>query len=1112
MRVYRSNRVEQLLAALQTVVQTPRGGPFDPETIVVHSRAMSVWLSMRLAEHFGAWAGGAFPFPRRFMHDAITAALGPEAAGTDPWRADRLVWSILAELPRHLADPAFAPLKRYLDRDPREHGRFELARRIADTFDQYAVFRSELVLDWQSGRGDDWQPRLWRALVERIGGRHPATLAREFFGALRAGRLDRSRLPARVSVFGISALPPMYVRMLAALAEHIEVHLLVLSPSQEYWAEIRSQREALRAAKNAPESVDLFAGDDEGNPLLASYGAVGRDFQRILEAEVEYEEPGPSLYLDPTGDTMLAHLQADVLHLRRRRLADATAMSIGPRPVDPIAIRADDDSIRLHACHSPMREVEVLHDQLMELLHEKGVAPDEILVLTPDMERYGPLIEAVFERGHTSDARFIPFTIADRAPRRESPVLEALLRVFAMVGGRATASSVLDLLALDVVQRRFDIDEDDHDTVSEWVVDSGIRWGMDARHRQAHDQPRDAHNTWEFGLRRMLLGYAMPGDGRTTFAGVLPFDEVEGTDAIVLGKLADLVHTLFAEVEDLQAPRTLPQWRDRIGRTLDALCVADADSAWEHQQIRVALDATVDDATAAGFDDAVEIRTLAERLQYHVEQDRPARGLLAGGVTFCALLPMRTLPFSVVGLLGMNDGDFPRAPTGVGFDLIAAHPRPGDRSRRTDDRYLFLEALLSARTRLIATYVGQSINDNSPLPPSVALAELLDVMSQGFLAPGISLQDPAAVRTAALRDFVVLRHPMQPFSPRYFGADDDPRLFSYASAWQDGARAVSERRPEEGAPVLLRGPLPAPSGPREVSIDELVRRLTHPCAELLKRRLGINLTDYGREHSDREPTELDGLDQWKVGDALLSLRMDAVSVDRCRELMFARGQLPLGALGEARFDAIVAEVDTIAASAQALRGSERVPDVSIDLFIGDTRLVGRIGDRWSGAVVVPKYARVGPKHQLHAWIRHLVLGVVLPQEEVVTAIVGKADRAGGAALCELRPVEAPLPLVESLVELYWIALREPVLLFPRSSCAYAEALPNGPAEALAAARKAWTERQNPEGNDPHLRRLFGDADPLAPGFTPFDAPLSAGDFATVATRVFCPLLEHRREH
>jgi exodeoxyribonuclease V gamma subunit len=1113
MRVYRSNRVELLADALAEVVAEPARGPFDPETIVVHSRAMAVWLTMRLSERFGVWAGGDFPFPRNFVHRIFDAALGERASGLAAWEAERLAWAISAELPRHLRDAAFDPLARFLDADPRPHGRFELSLRIAEIFDQYAVFRPQMVLDWQRGEGDDWQAILWRALVLRLGDGHLASLAQSLFHAIEGGRLDTSALPARVAVFGVSTLPPFFLQVLRAIGTRLPVHLFVLSPSREYWAEIRSQREALRAARRDPDRVAPPALVDEGNPLLASFGAVGRDFQRVLEAEVDYEEPVPPRYAADEETTMLGRLQADVLALRRRgRRRGDDAARVGPAPLPAAVLDPSDDSIRVHVCHTPMREVEVLHDQILDLVHERGVEPHEIVVLTPDIATYGPLVEAAFQRDR-SDPRFVPHAIADRAARAMSPVLEALLRVLALVGGRSTASEVLDLLALHVVRERFEIGADEHDRIAEWVVDVGIRWGVDAAHRQAHGQPRYEENTWQFGLSRLLLGYALPGRGRDTFAGTLPFDEIEGTDALVLGKLVEFCTALFQRLDDLARPRALPAWREAIARTLEALVAADTDSAWEHRQILAALDELVADGAAAGFEDVVELATVRERLEHRLDSDRPAAGFLSGGVTFCALLPMRSLPFRVVALLGMNDGAFPRATKSVGFDRIAEAPRPGDRSRRGDDRYLFLEALLSARERIVITHVGQSVQDNAALPPSVVVSELLDVLAESFVAPehaDASGIDPAE-RAEAVHRHVIVRHPMQPFSPRYFGSESDPRIYSYALSWHEGARALARGHDATVHAPLFCGPLPPPGTSRDLPLDQLVRFFAQPTAQLLKRRLGINLDDYSRDASDREPMELDGLEEWAAGQAVLEHRLERMPLYRSLELLRARGVLPLGVPGRCRFDQIVATADPIAAVATAVRGEHREPDLDVDLLLGDTRLVGRIGDRFSRATLLAQFAKIGAKHQLAAWIRHLVACVCAPDVPRVTAIVGRSDGSTGAQLCQLQPVEDPEPHLRALVDLYWAGQREPLLLFPRSSLAYAEALPKGPAEAMVAARKHWTDRLNAEGRDPQLRRVFGDLDPLQPGFSLLAGETTAGDFPTLATRVFGPLIAHRQE-
>jgi len=1106
MKVYRSNRVEALLDALTEVLSEPATGPLHPEPILVHSRAMAVWLSMRLAERFDGWVGGFFPFPRRFVHDLFAAVLGTRAEGSEHFTRSRLLWSVLAALPEHLPTPAFEELRRYIATDPQGEARFQLALRIAEVLDRYAVYRPREVLGWDEGQEDHWQARLWRSIVGRQGADHPPALARDVFACLDAGDFDRTLLPARLCVFGVSTLPPFYVQVLGALSHHIPVHMFALSPSHEYFAELRSGRKVLHTLREqSPETIPEV---ETSNPLLASFGGVGRDFQLVLERELDYEEGDTSLYREPEAETLLGHLQADVLHLRHRG-AEAQSPDDPSRPA-PTTITPDDRSIAFHACHSPMREVEVLHDQLLDMLagpHALGLAPHQVVVLMADVETYAPLVEAVFGRDQ-GEASFIPYCIADRSVRAESPTIDAFHRLLNLVGARVTVSEILDLLAVEAIHERFEISAEDLDVVAEWVGAAGVRWGIDAKHRTEHGQPRYEQNTWRFGLQRLLLGYSLPGEGRETFAGILPYDEIEGQDAELLGKLAELCERLFTHLGALSQPREPTQWQQALTELVDDMLAADSHggATFEHQALRRSIEDLVADAEAAGFRGTLSLASMQTLIEERIEEERPAERFLAGGVTFCAMLPMRTIPFEVVCMIGMSDGAFPRAGRTVGFDLMAQRPRPGDRSRRADDRYLFLEALLAARRRVLISYVGQSIQDNSDLPPSVVVSELLDMLEESFMAA-----------TGSLRAQLVLRHPMQPFSPRYFGADPDPRLWSYASAYEEGARALHGGRDAAQRIELFDKLLPPPQEeehPRPLELDQLVRFFQQPAAQLLKRRLGINLQEWVRDRSDREPMELDALERWRAGTQILEHRLAEVPAYRSRELLRAMGLLPLGAAGESLYEALAMDSDPISAVARRLQRGTRLSNLAVDLSLPQLRVVGQLDRRWSRAIVHAQYGQVRPKHLLSAWIRHLVLCALAPDDQTRrTVLVGRPNKPGGAKICQLLEVDDALARLDDLSRLYLAGQERPLLLFPRASFAYVEALHAGRSdtEARIAARGVWAARSFAERDDPHLARIFGDHDPLEDGFALLSPPLVGGDFSSLSRRVFGPLLDHLRE-
>lgn len=1179
MLVYRSNRTEVLVEALGDVLAVPVGPPLEPESVVVQSRGMERWLSMQLARRIGVWTNARFPFPRNFVETAFLAALpdlresshGPDDAGgasasvADPYAPEALVWSVLAVLPAFLERPSFAPLARFLADDPRGLKRYQLARRIADTFDQYVVYRPEMILGWEAGAGDEdgWQAELWRAVVALAearrgdagrskGPRHTAALAQRFFATLPRcdeATLTEGGLPRRVTVFGVSALPPLYLRVLEAVGQRRPVHLFLLSPSRQFWGDIRPAREIARRSAAAGEGADALH-LMEGHPLLASLGQLGRDFVQLLEEGGAYTEPSADLHRDPGDATALAVLQSDILELRHRRP--------GAGGVLPARLPIDDRSIAIHACHGPLREVEVLRDQLLGLFDDDpALCPEDVVVMTPDIEAYAPYVEAVFGggAGGTGDAT-IPFRIADRPVRRDDAVIEAFLAILGRGRGRLAASEVLDLLALAPVRDAFGILADDLDTLRRWVAESGVRWGVDGAHRAAHGQPAFEENTWRFGLDRMLLGYALPGEGRRLFGGVLPYDEIEGQAGALLGRFAAFCDTLFERLAALDAPRTVASWEGELSGTLDVLLSRADPWGASHKAVRDALHDLTRWSEQAGFLEEVDLDVVRGILTTRFDAGHPTVGFLSGGVTFCAMLPMRSVPFRVVYLLGLDDGRFPRSIRPVGFDLVARHPRPGDRSRRADDRYLFLEALLQARDRLILSYVGRDIRDDAELPPSVVVSELLDALVEGFRpedeptwgqARGRTQEDgaplgaaevpvgdepndtPDGATVASRRTRFVVRHPMQSFSPRYFGADPDRRLFSYGRGGRDGAAVLCGERHE--APPFLRAPLPplAAGDVASVSLDVLARFLRHPVAFFLRERLGLALDGSVAPVDDREPLELDGLQRYAVATALLERSLEGERLGDCRPSVRAAGALPLGVPGDLVFDDIAATVAPVADAVRSVWRGAPLEPLEVDLDLDGVRLVGWLDGVRRDALVRARYARVSPAHQLDLWVRHLALCAVgeisaggtavgAPGYPRKSVLVGRDPDGAPAIQLAFRKVADARARLAHLVALWRAGLAEPLCLFQTASYAWAVEraargdAPDGEERAAQAARKAWfsSEWASAEDADPAHRLVFADRDPLDPTFRLFADHLPAGGgFRGLATAVWAPLLAHR---
>ena len=1049
--LHTSNRMECLLDELAAVVTPPPVSPFTPETIVVQSRGMERWLAMELARRFGVWANACYPFPNAFAGEMFRRVL-PQLPEVSPFEPEVLAWRVMGLLPSCLGTPGFEPLTRYLAQDHIGVKRFQLARRIADTFDQYTLFRPDLIAEWEQGRGDGWQALLWRKLAGEGRGTHRDTVRRRFRDLMTSEFLDRGEIPGRISVFGISYLPPFHLEILSLLSHHAAVHLFILSPCREYWGDIVPARDRGRYGDEGDHR-------EEGNPLLASLGKLGRDFQNlIIEAEPTVST-GSERYVEPGDGTLLGAVQSDILNLR------------GGDREGPV-YRPERFHIQVHSCHSPLREIEVLNDQLMAYFAaDRTLTPRDILVMTPEIDTYAPCIAAVFGGG--ADGVRIPWSLADRGLRGEGRLPDTLLKLVSLAGSRFEASRLLDILEVAEIRTRFGLDGSALETIRAWMEATGIRWGVDGEHRRRHGMPVYDDNTWRQGLDRLLLGYALPGDGTRLWEGMLPHDAVEGEQARILGRFVEFFERLVAAVERLELPHSLTGWLQECRRLMDEFFPVEGDAERE----RAAIDAVLSDLDRcqelSGFDEDLGVTSFRLWLEARLGKEERGGGFLSGGVTFCAMLPMRSIPFRVIAMVGMNDGAFPRQSRPPGFDLMAAEPRPGDRSLRDEDRYLFLEALLSARDRLYLSYVGQSIRDNSELPPSVLVSELLDLLATRYRVEG-----------GDMRDLLVTKHRLQAFSPDYFSGGG--RLFSFSA---ENAEALRQRRTGGGAsPLFLGQPLELPPGEElVVPLAVLLRFFDNPSRHFLNNRLGVRFEETATPLDDREPFGVDRLDEYTLTAELVETVLANGRPEDHLPLARARGILPPARHGEILFGRYCTVATDFAREVQTVIGDgPLLPPLDFVIPCNGVMVTGRLEGVRSGGLVRYRCAGLKGKDRLRTWIEHLVLNCLAREGyPLASTLLMKNGRRN------YRPVAAPGTCLAQVVSCYREGLTRPLPYFPRSSMAYADSGWN-----MAKALAAWDDQEFADGNDPYIELAFRNGDPFS------------WEFDRVARLILEPLLEH----
>ncbi|MEN9462056.1 MAG: hypothetical protein RIS84_2076 [Pseudomonadota bacterium] len=1097
LHLHRSNRLESLVDMLADV--TAQALPvFCSERIVVQSKGMERWLSLELAQRLGIWSNAKYPFPKKIIWQILRPERSQDTAQDkeidnyfDP---DILQWGVMQVLPSLLDDPDFSEIKEYLKEDNQQLKLFQLAQRVADLLDQYVIYRHDWIAAWEqhktlqnllsSGKSAAWQSKLWQALVEKYGNTHYATLYEKFKTEVAQGQFKNP--PKRLCVFGIHALPPFYIDIFEKLSHLSEVHLFVLDPCQEYWGDILSPTEIAHRIARRHKKPDTPEGlyFETGNRLLASWGQVGRDFIDMLLAYNTYNHDE---IIDVSPQNLLEHLQADILYLREYQSDAAQRVKLSP----------SDNSIQIHVCHSPMREVDVLHDQLLALFEaDPSLSPKDILVMMPDVESYAPFIQAVFD---TDSHKRIPFSIADRNLRSASALIDAFIALLELQHSRFNVNEVLNLLEREVVYSRFNFVPSDLSLIRRWLKETQVRWGIDAEHRTHLNLPNFEENTWHAGLQRLLLGYALPTQGLTLYQDIFPFDEVEGSNSLVLGRFISFVEELFEAVKAFQTPRTLSEWKSFTQNLLENFFLSQDDTVAQAQAIRQELDTLVKNSSTSGFTEAVSSSIVVQYLQQRLTGEPLSTHFLTGSVTFCAMLPMRSIPFKVICLLGMNDQDYPRPQKHAGFDLIADHPKPGDRSRRNSDCYLFLEALLSARQHFYMSYVGHSIREEANFPPSVLVNELQDYIRKGFQFMDIT-EDTVS--------YLTTHHPLQPFSPRYFD-QQQPRLFSYSEEYCTASQRMQQFR--DGAWKFISSALPeaADETHKTLDIQRLIRFFRNPSKYFLQERLGLRLPEQEYILKEHEPFEVAGLDKYTLEQEIISYALSANNLMDLQPVLKAAGKLPHGKIGDSVFQQLVDKARPFVEKVKHELAKPTLKPEKLQVTLGNRQISGSFPKLWEQGYIFYAYKNLNAVDYLATWLHHLLLNAAADSDKSLprkSLMIGLKD--GKVDSYALSPVADSLQKLNTFVALYEQGLRQPLHFFPKTAFSFAETLQKKPNEVEYAEKKAletWFGNDMFEGSGEGENLFYQICFGRIEDFHPLNA-VDCEQFKDLATRVFEPLL------
>lgn len=984
--IYHSNKLDTLKSLLINAIKSdPLTDAFQQEVVLVEHPIMAEWLQIKLAEQFEIAANIRFTMPTTFIWEMYTRVL-PGIPKESAFSRKSITWKLMCILPRLLDLPTFFPLQHYLSDDVDKRKIYQLASRVANLFEKYMEYRPHWLVSWQRGdridglsEAQQWQAPLWTKLIEytlQLGQSawHLASLYSYFIRALDKAECAPISLPKRVFICGISALPPTYLHVLQALSRHTDIHLMLTNPCRYYWkgnkdhTPLSDSKDSKRCLESKglrkklffdpsqlPQLFNSEEKKDLSNPLLASWGKLGRDYLSILSKLKWAQEI--DAFVDVPVNNMLHAIQHDILELEdhaiKGSLTETLENSVAKRRLDP-----KDRSISFHFCYSLQREVEVLHDQLLTLLEEdQNLAPRDIIVMVADIDNYTPHIEAVFS--NTSTKYFLPFVISDRKVHKVHPAVQAFISLLDLPKTRVTAEQVLTLLEVPALAARFSIGEEGVQLLRRWVPESGVRWGLDDDNVREFDVPATGQHTWKFGITRMLIGYAMDSKAGE-WQGMLPYDDSSGVAAELVGNLADLLMCLRDWRRCLSEMRSLKEWLPVCRQLLDAFFVHAGETEvalkFAEQQWRQLIIFGL----SARYLSKIPLGIIRDDLVIHLSQRDTNSHFLANQINFCRLMPMRSIPFQVVCLLGMNDGVYPRTKPSLGFDMMANQPKLGDRRQSIDDRYLFLEAILSANQKLYISFIGRSIKDNRKKHLSVLTSELLEYLEQSYCLLGDESLD---IDCSAKRvsEHLVKRHSRMPFASENFLPDSEQQ--SYASEWLPAANC----RIKTSMPFNQLLP---PVYEQKISLDELQRFYRHPIRAFFQLRLGVSFDGKGIELPDEEPFTLDNLSRYRLNNQLLHTLIEGNDPRKMFQRVSAAGELPFGAFGKILWQKQYEEMTILAKKVRAERDSDY--SLELDIEIDGMRIIGWMHHVQDDGLLRWRPATLSAVDGILLWLEHLV--------------------------------------------------------------------------------------------------------------------------------------------
>ncbi len=730
--IYRSNRAEWLASLFSQQLQLEPPEPLEQVDVVVNTWPTSRWLGDQISISTGINAQINFPFPGAYFKKLVRTILGLEAIAEDPWRANNLVWPVIDLMPVLLQADESAYLKKWLNNQKSntneiDKQKWQLARLIADAIDDYILYRPELINAWieiPSSRFSKlpehliWQPFLVRLLAKKISTEPFCLQVRNAIQRLKEGLASENELPNKLYFFGLSSLAPIQIEVMQALSGLCNIKVFLLTPCPDLWQRCKSRREGLVTSWNTPLDGEWLL---EAPRIEANLGRLGAEFQQLLEGTGESQ-----LGTWEEGDLFAAPCRIAETEGREATLLEQIQQNlVTPSKKELLQRNKSDKSLLFLACPGQRRQVQLIRDQLIQLLAEDdSLQPRDILIMTPQIEHFAPLIASVFNDVSATDID-IPWKITDRNPEDSPGLIKYILELLELAAGRFTATDLDSFLENPVLQEQEKFSGEDVQNVSKCLQATGFRWGLDKKERLG-----DEEHSLSWCLDRWLLGLILPSEPGLAPDGVAPFSE--GIDIKNLTIWWSFLSKLLKQIKQLRVKHSIPEWVELL-KTLAGGMFSNTDTwAWEKQSFYKAIEDWRKSAEECTLE--IEVNVIIEVLKETLSTNSSRFGHRSGKITISALEPMRAIPHKVIVLMGLDTTIYPQHNDRPSFHFLEQSHELGDPRGSHQDRYVLLEALMSTRQNLLITWNCRNERTGEEYPPSSPIQQWIDQLKNELSA------------------------------------------------------------------------------------------------------------------------------------------------------------------------------------------------------------------------------------------------------------------------------------------------------------------------------------------------------------------------------------------